>query len=76
MEQLLEILEDIKPGVEYENCNALIDDGILDSFSILSIVSELEEEFDISVTPVEIIPENFNSAQALWAMVQRLKEEA
>lgn len=74
MKQLLEILEDIQPGVDYENCTTLIDDGILDSFAILSIVSELEEEFGVSVTPVEIIPDNFNSAQALWAMVQRLQE--
>lgn len=74
MKKLLEILEDIQPGVDYENCTTLIEDGILDSFAILSIVSELEEEFDVSVTPVEIIPDNFNSAQALWAMVQRLQE--
>lgn len=74
MEKLLEILEDIQPGVDYENCTTLIDDEILDSFAILSIVSELEDTFDVEVTPVEIIPENFNSAQALWNMVQRLQE--
>ena len=43
--------------------------------AILSIVGELEDEFDVSVTPADIIPENFNSAQALWAMVQRLQAE-
>ena len=74
MEKLLEILEDIQPGVDYENCTTLIDDEILDSFAILSIVSELEDAFDVEVTPVEIIPENFNSAQALWNMIQRLQE--
>ena len=74
MEKLLEILEDIQPGVDYENCTTLIDDEILDSFAILSIVSELEDAFDVEVTPVEIVPENFNSAQALWNMVQRLQE--
>ena len=76
MEQLLEILEDIQPDADYENCVTLIDDGILDSFAILSIVSELEDAFGVSVTPAEIVPENFNSAKALWAMVCRLKEEA
>ncbi len=76
MEQLLEILEDIQPDADYEHCETLIDDGILDSFAILSIVSELEDAFGISVTPAEIVPENFNSAKALWAMVCRLKEEA
>lgn len=74
MEQLLEILKDIQPDVDYENCTTLIDDELLDSFAILSIVSELEDAFDIEITPVDIIPENFNSAQALWEMVQRLQE--
>ena len=73
MEELLEILEDIQPDADYENCTTLIDDGILESFAILSIVGELEDEFDISITPAEIIPENFNSAAALWAMVQKLQ---
>ena len=49
---------------------------MLDSFAILSIVSELEDQFEISVSPADIIPENFNSAQAIWAMVQRLQGEA
>lgn len=74
MEQLLEILKDIQPDVDYENCITLIDDELLDSFAILSIVSELEDAFDVEITPVDIIPENFNSAQALWEMVQRLQE--
>ena len=75
MEKLIEILEDIQPDADYENCTTLIDDGILESFAILSIVGELEDEFDISITPAEIIPEKYNSAAALWAMVQRLQNE-
>ena len=74
MEQLMEILNDIQPDVDYENCTTLIDDELLDSFAILSIVSELEEAFDIEITPVDIVAENFNSARSLWEMVQRLKE--
>lgn len=74
MEKLLEILNDIQPNADYETCTTLIDDEVLDSFAILSIVGELEEAFDIEITPVDIVPENFNSAQALWAMVQRLQE--
>ena len=72
----MEILEDVQPDVDFESCDTLIDDGMLDSFAILSIVSELEDQFEISVSPAEIIPENFNSAQAIWAMVQRLQGEA
>ena len=75
MEQLLEILSEIQPDVDYETCTTLIDDEWLDSFAILSIVSELEEAFDVGITPADIVPENFNSAQALYQMVKRLQEE-
>ncbi len=75
MEELIEILQDIQPDADYENCTTLIDDGILDSFAVLSIVSELEDQYDIRVSPADIVPENFNSAQAIYAMVQRLRGE-
>ncbi|MBR3052875.1 MAG: acyl carrier protein [Firmicutes bacterium] len=73
MDELIAILEDIQPDADYETCETLIDDGILDSFAILSIISELEDAYDIRITPAEIIPANFNSARALYAMVQRLQ---
>lgn len=76
MKKLLEILEDIQPDADYETCETLIDDGILDSFAILSIVSELQDEFEIIITPAEIVAENFNSAKALWEMIERLQKEA
>lgn len=75
METLIEILEDIKPNVDYEHCTNLIDGHLIDSLSLLSLIAELEEEFDISVPAVEIIPANFNSAQAMMAMIERLQEE-
>lgn len=74
MDELLELLEDIKPNVDFRTCTGLIDDGYLDSFDILSIVSELNDAFGIEISPVDIVPENFNSAQALWNMVERLKD--
>ncbi len=74
MDELLELLEDIKPTVDFRTCTGLIDDGYLDSFDILSIVSELNDAFGIEISPVDISPENFNSAQALWDMVERLKD--
>ena len=73
MDKLLEILEEIHPGVDYENCKTLIDDKILTSFDILSIVDEINDAFDVRLTPAEIIPKNFNSAEALWNMIQELK---
>ncbi len=74
-ERLLEILEDINPEVDFESCTTLIDDHLLDSLSIISLVAEIEEEFDITIPTVEIIPENFNSAEKLWEMITRLSEE-
>ena len=68
MERLIEILEDIQPDVDYETCTDLIDGHHLDSLSILSLVAEMEEEFDITIPTVEIIPENFNSAKPLWIL--------
>lgn len=76
MEELIKILEEIQPGVDYKTCRTLIDDHILDSFGILSLVSEIEDSFDIEVSPAELIPENFNSVESLWAMIERLREEA
>ena len=76
MEELLEILEDIDPDNDYEHDEHLIDDGHLGSLSLLQLVSELEDNFDIQMTPTELIPANFNSAKAIWAMVQRLQQDA
>ncbi len=75
MEKLLEILEEIAPGEDFMNCTTLIDDHILDSFAILSLVSEIEDEFDVEISPAELIPENFNSAAKLWEMICKLKGE-
>lgn len=75
MEKLLEILQDIKPNIDYETETRLIDGGLLDSISILSLVSELEDNFGIEITPVDLVPANFNSAKAMWDMVKRLQEE-
>lgn len=75
MEKLIEILEDIEDGVDYNTCTTLIDDGILDSLAIISLVAEIEEKFDVQVPTVQIIPENFNSAQAIWDLIVRLQEE-
>ena len=73
MDELMEILEDIRPDVEFGEETALVDDKILASFDILSIISEISDAFDITLTPAEIIPENFNSAEAIWDMICRLR---
>jgi acyl carrier protein len=75
MNKIIEILEELKPGVDYKNTENLIDGRYLDSLTILSLVSELEEEFDIEIPTVEIIPSNFNSVEKINNLVEKLKEE-
>ena len=75
MEQLLEILAELHPEVDFETEEHLIDNKILDSFDIVTIVAEIDSEFDVSIPAEELGPENFNSAQALYALVERLMED-
>lgn len=75
METLLEILRGLHPEVDFETCNTLIDDKIIDSFDIVTLISEISEEYDITIPVDEIVPKNFNSAKALYAMIERLMEE-
>lgn len=76
MNELLEILNEIDDTIDYETETGLIDDHLLDSFAIISLVSELEDAFDISIDAADMTPENFNSAANLWKMVERLQEDA
>lgn len=75
MEQLLEILKGIRPDVDFENETALIDEGLLDSFDVVSIISEIDDVFGVQIRINELDPDNFNSAEAIWTLVQKLKEK-
>lgn len=75
MDTLIEILEDLHPEVDYENETKLIDNKILDSFDIVTIISEIKDEFDVMIPADEIVPENFNSAESLYELITRLEEE-
>ena len=75
MEKLLEILSSLHPDVDFENNEELIDEGILDSLDIVTLVTEINAEFDVTIPAEEIVPENFNSAKALMALIERLDEE-
>ena len=75
MEDLYEVLEKIKPGVDFRNNKSLIDDEILDSFDIVTLVAALDDEFDAQITAKDILPENFNSADAIYELIKRLEEE-
>ena len=75
MEQLLEILSGLHPDVDFLTTTDLIDDGILDSLDIVTLVTEIHAEFDVTIPAEEIVPENFNSAEALMSLIERLDEE-
>ena len=74
MKKLMEILMELDDSIDWENETALIDERILDPFGVISLISELEEQFDIEIEASEIIPQNLNSADAMWKMIQRLQE--
>ena len=73
MDELLTLLAEVCPGVDFVGETALVDDGILESLDIVTIVTELMAAFDVEITVEDLVPENFNSAGAMWAMIQRLK---
>lgn len=75
MNELLEILNDLHPDIDFETEENLIGDGILDSLDIVSLISQIDDVFDVVIPAEEIIPENFNSAKALYALISRLDEE-
>ena len=75
LDDIIEILQDVDEDVDYENETALVDNRILDSFDILSIISALNDEFDVSIPAKDVIPENFNSAAAMRDLIQRLVDE-
>ena len=75
MDELLEILSEIRPDLDFEVEKALIDEGILDSFDIISIVGELNNAFDIEINVENLVPENFNSAEAMYELICKLQDE-
>ena len=75
MDEILEILEGINPDIDFETCDTLVDDGILASLDIVSVIAELSDAFDITIPARDIVPENFNSAEAMYAMVHRLLDD-
>lgn len=75
MDELFEILSDLHPEVDFENEEGLIDDGILDSFDIVTLISEIQDVFEVTIDAQKIVPENFNSANAIYSMIQDILQE-
>ena len=75
MEELLEILNDLNPDIDYETEDRLIDGKLYDSYKIITLISMITDTFDIELGPEHLIPENFNSAKAMWDMICRIRED-
>ena len=75
MEKIIEILTELHPDVDFATAEDLIDDGVLDSLDIVSLVAEIDSEFGITIPAEEIVPENFNFARTLYELITRLDEE-
>ena len=70
-----DILSEIAEDVDFDACTTLIDDGLLSSLDVIQLIGALNDEFDVSIPATEIIPDNFNSVDAICAMVKRLEDE-
>jgi len=75
MEQLMEILQEMHPDVDFDADQDLIEDGVLDSLDIVTLITEINSTFDVSIPAKDVIPENFCSVSAIWALIKRLDEE-
>ena len=75
MEEIIEILEDLKPGVDFKSQQHLIDDHIIESMMMLQLVSALNDVFDVEITPKDLVPENFQTVDAIYALVQKLSDD-
>ena len=75
MEQLLGILRELHPETDFETETHLVDDGVLASFDIVMLITRIEEEFDVVIPAKDIVPEHFNSAKALMALIDRIAEQ-
>ncbi len=76
MQKLLEILRDIKDDVDFEGETALVDDGLIDSLDLTQIIAALDRAYGVRITAADIEPENFNSAEAMLAMIRRHQAQA
>ena len=75
MEELLRIMSEVRPDIDFETETRLIDDEMLDSLDIVAIVTDVNDEFDVEINVNDLLPENFNSARALYELIQKLQYE-
>ncbi len=73
-EQLLEILDDLRPDIDFESETELVTNGVLDSFDIVSLVAQLNDEFDITIGVDDLEPENFDNIDAMIALIESMRD--
>ena len=73
MKEIIEIINEVKEGIDYENEKHLITDGLITSFDLVMLISILNEKFDIEITVVDVVPENFESVETIEALINKLK---
>lgn len=71
MEAIYDILKDLRPEFDFTDSDDFIEDGYLDSFDIISLVSELEEKYSVKIDGLDIIPENFGSVNAIAELIKK-----
>ncbi|MBE6586761.1 MAG: acyl carrier protein [Ruminococcaceae bacterium] len=74
MNEIIEILSELHDDIDFTTETGLVENGILNSLDIVAIITEIDDRMDVQIPAEEILPENFDSAEALWALVQRLDE--
>ena len=72
----MEVLSALKPEIDFTKETELIDEGLLESFDVITLIAELEDQFGVEIPAEEIVSENFNSAEGIWRLLERMKEEA
>lgn len=75
MSELLDILNKVKSGIDYVNEKHLVSDELIDSLDVMTIVTEICDEFDVEILPMDVVPENFESVEAMWQLIMRLQED-
>ena len=75
MEKLMELLRTLKPEIDFETEKSLIDDGLLESFDVITLIAEIEDQFGVEIPAEEIVPENLNSAGGIWDLIVRIRGE-
>mgnify|MGYP001055012070 CR=1 FL=1 len=71
MDEIYEILEELRPEFDFRKSENFVDDGFLDSFDIVSIISMVEEKYGINIDGLDILPENFETAAAIAALIKK-----